>query len=121
MKNIKLAFIAILIGFSWQSYGVGLSQEKEDYYTLFSALLRINGDRFTYTDENGVKHNDSLKSFKALEAAYIRAIEPQQDSRHSLEQIKVIMLFAFYGVNRESAAINEYLAADLLTVYSSYS
>ncbi len=95
-----------------------LKSEKDDYYVLFSVLLGINEDRFTYTDSEGKLHSDQLKLFKELEKIYARYIEPQEGGAYSQEQIKVIMFFSFYAVNRNSGALSEYLASDLKPIYS---
>lgn len=92
--------------------------EKDDYYAIFSSLLGINENRFTYSDHEGKSHSDQLKLFKELEGIYIRHIEPQEDETYSREKAKVIMFFAFYAKNRGSGAFSEYLASDLNPAYS---
>lgn len=87
--------------------------EVADYYAIFSSLLGINEDRFTYTDSEGRQQPDALKLFKQLEEIYMRNIEPQEEGAYSREQAKVIMFFAFYAKNRNSGALSEYLASDL--------
>ena len=92
--------------------------EKQDYYILLSSLLGINENRNSYIDSNGNAQIDHLKSFKELEAIYIRHIKPdKQYGKFSPKRLKIIMLFAFYAEQRNSAAFNEYLASDLVPIY----
>jgi hypothetical protein len=93
--------------------------EEYDYYVIFSNLLGINESRFSYTDSNGKSHSDQLKLFKELEDIYLKYAKNGHDNGiYTKEQIKVIMLFAFYAENRNSGAFNEYLASDLKPIYS---
>ncbi|MGI1679493.1 MAG: hypothetical protein K6L75_12210 [Cellvibrionaceae bacterium] len=102
------------------SYSFESQNEKYSYYAILSHLLNINNDRYQYTDSEGIKRTDELKSFKELEAIYITAIKPDiENSRYSIKQLKIIMLLAFYAEERNSAALNEYLASDLMPIYQS--
>ena len=96
-----------------------LDNEQYDYYVILSDLLGINEGRYSYVDGSGNIHSDQLKLFKELERVYTAyAKTPHEDNSYSQEQIKVIMLFAFYAKNRNSAAFSEYLASDLVPIYS---
>ncbi|MGH1470352.1 MAG: hypothetical protein ACRBCS_04115 [Cellvibrionaceae bacterium] len=101
-------------------YFVESQNEKHSYYVILSHLLNINNNRYQYTDSEGVRRVDELTSFKELEAIYSSAIKPDiENNRYSLKQLKIIMLLAFYAEERNSAAFNEYLAADLMPLYRS--
>jgi len=92
---------------------------QHDYYVLMSELLDINNDRYQYKDDTGRLKNDSLRQFKELESIYIENIEPDLEShRFSEKRLKFVMFFSFYAYQRNSAAINEYLATDLIPIYN---
>ena len=118
MKILALSIAILITGCSSLSVSESDRIEKDDYYAIFSSLLGINENRFTYTDSEGIKYSDQLKLFKELEEIYIRYIEPQEDGSYSQEQMKVIMFFAFYAKTRGSGAFSEYLASDLNPIYS---
>lgn len=118
MKISALTLVLLLTGCSFLSMTESTASEKDDYSIIFSNLLGINENRFTYIDSEGKQHPDHLRLFKELEEIYIRYIEPQQDGTYSRERIKVIMLFAFYAENRSSGAFSEYLASDLQPIYT---
>ena len=92
--------------------------EKHDYHLLLSSLLNVNGDKFTYLDENGMRQPDSLKLFKELERIYSRYIESDQtNGKTSNNRLKVIMYFSFYAQAKNSGAFQEYLAEDLMPIF----
>lgn len=92
---------------------------ENEYYILLSSLLSLNENRHTYIDEHGRKQVDLLKSFKELEHIYIDNIEPDlPNNKFTLERLKIIMFFSFYSHERNSAAFQEYLAADLVPIYN---
>jgi len=116
MRILSLLIIGLLAACS--SLGENGSKENDDLYVLTSSLLAINSDRNTYIDKEGVKKADSLKNFKELEKIYIKYIE--SDFSHSSlgrKRLKIVMLFSFYANERNSAAISEYLAADLTPIF----
>lgn len=117
MKTLSIILLLLLTGCTTLSGSKPIEQEKEDYFVIFSSLLGINENRYTYTDQYGIEHPDQLAAFKELEVIYIRNIEPQIDGTFSPEQIKVAMFFSFYAKNRGSGAFSEYLASDLLPLY----
>lgn len=123
MKSLIFAILFLLLllllsGCASLGESESNKSEKNDYYAIFSSLLGINENRFIYTDNEGNPHSDQLRLFKELEGIYGRYIEPQEDGTYSPEQAKVIMLFAFYATNRSSGAFSEYLASDLMPIYS---
>ena len=94
------------------------SGESAEFHVLLSDLLNINQDKYTYIDASGQRQIDSLRMFKGVERIYIDYIEPdQKNGGFSHEQLKVIMFFSFYAEQKNSAALLEYLAADLMPVY----
>lgn len=95
-----------------------VTTEKDDIYALFSSLLSINENRLTYTDTKGNTHADQLALFQEMENIYARNITPQQNGTYNTEQVKVIMFFTFYAMNRNAAAFNEFLASDLQPIYA---
>ena len=116
MRILFLLIIGLLAACS--SLGESGSKESDDLYVLTSSLLSINNDRNTYIDKEGVRKTDSLKNFKELEKIYIQYIE--SDFSHASlgrKRLKIVMLFSFYATERNSAAISEYLAADLTPIF----
>lgn len=116
MRILSLLIIGLLAACS--SLNENGSKESDDLYILTSSLLAINNDRNTYIDKEGVKKADSLKNFKELEEIYIKYIE--SDFSHASlgkKRLKIVMLFSFYAHERNSAAISEYLAADLTPIF----
>jgi len=92
--------------------------EAEDFHLLLSSLLAINAEQFSYTDDQGKTRSDPLKQFKALENIYIKNIKPDlKNNKFSEKQLKIVLFFSFYAINRNSAAFREYLAADLMPIY----
>lgn len=118
MKNIFMILIVLFSTGLSAKANESSSQEKEDYYVIFSQLLGINENRHVYIDNAGTSWSDELRAFKELEAIYGRYIEADKDGHYEREQVKVIMLLAFYAVNRGAAAMNEYLASDLKPIYA---
>jgi hypothetical protein len=96
------------------------SAEAKDFHTILSDLLKINKDKFSYTDSNGVKQPDSLKQFKAMEEIYIKYSKPDlPDKKFSEKHLKVLLFLAFVSNVTNNAAFLEYLAGDLVPVYNS--
>lgn len=95
------------------------SSIENQYYILLSSLLNVNESRHIYIDEHGKKQPDSLKAFKELERVYIENIEPDlSNNKFTPERLKIIMFFSFYSHEKNSAAFQEYLAADLAPIYN---
>lgn len=117
MKNLIFTLLLLSVCSTLPSSDLH-KNEKDDYYAIYSNLLGINENRYTYIDTEGVSHSDQLKLFKELEEIYGRYIEPQGEAQYSQEQAKVIMFFAFYAKNRDSGAFSEYLASDFKPLYS---
>ena len=116
---MKRILIVLLLATASPAYadGLGISEEY-DYYALLSHLLSINEDRHTYVDENGIRQHDELKAFKEIDSLYSRYVHRHGDKGElTEEQAKVIMFLAFYSVNRNSAAVNEYLASDFKPIF----
>ncbi|MCW8997707.1 MAG: hypothetical protein OQK04_03175, partial [Kangiellaceae bacterium] len=89
-----------------------------DYEILLAALLEENSSRFTYRNSKGNQVFDELKEFKALESIYIKNVDAfETDLNSSVTQLKTIMFFSFYSLERNSAAFQEYLASDLMPIY----
>jgi len=119
MKFFSLATLLLLAACSSPNASESKNNEKNDYYIILSSLLGVNDNRFSYVDNDGNSHPDRLRLFKELEEVYGRYIEPpENDGTYGLEQVKIIMLFAFYSENRNSGAFSEYLASDLKPIYS---
>ena len=94
-------------------------QEVDDFHTLLSVLLKINQDKFTYVDAQGKTQRDELKVFKEVENIYIRYVASDRPyGKHSEARLKILMLFAFYANNHNSAIFLENLAADLVPIYA---
>ena len=71
-----------------------------------------------YTGKDGEQHTDSLRLFKEVERIYIKNIEPDlDDEKFSVKRLKMVMYFSFYADVHNSAAIQEYLAADLMPIF----
>ena len=95
------------------------SDEQQDFYVLLSNLLKLNSMDYTYTDSDGKKHPDRLKAFKDLERIYIKNIEADMPNEmFSSKRLKIVMYFSYYSKISNSAALLEYLAADLKPIYS---
>ncbi len=93
--------------------------EEHDFHTLLSNLLKVNQDKYTYLDQSGKKHPDSLKMFKELERIYIKNIEPDlEGGKFSPKRLKIIMYFSFYSYVNKSSAFQGYLASDLMPIYT---
>lgn len=93
-------------------------KEENEFHILLSSLLKINQDRHYYIDNQGNRQPDRLKAFKELESIYINIIEPDSGEKVlNQKQLKLLMFFSFYAVENNSAAFQEYLAADLMPVY----
>ncbi|MCG6969146.1 MAG: hypothetical protein LJE85_05175 [Gammaproteobacteria bacterium] len=85
-----------------------------------SNLLKINNDKYTYVDSEGVKQPDSLKEFKAMEEIYIAYSKPDLPSKKFSEKhLKVLLFLAFISEVNNNAAFLEYLAGDLMPIYGS--
>lgn len=97
------------------------SATLNDYELLLGSLLNeIDVEDFSYINQQGVKKFDQLKHFKALERLYISSVENKQENQKlATKQLKTLLFFSFYATEANSAALLEYLAADLLTVYKS--
>ena len=117
MKKRILAFIIVL--FLNNPLCADQNKEHFDFYVLMSELLNINNNRYQYKDKDGHLLNDSLRMFKELEATYIKYIDPDlENNRFSNKRLKIVAFFSFYAYHRNSAAINEYLASDLVPIYA---
>ncbi|VAX05475.1 hypothetical protein MNBD_GAMMA26-1574 [hydrothermal vent metagenome] len=115
-KYLPIYLAALLLSYSAI---VSSNKEQQAYYVLMSELLNINNDRYQYKDRKGVSKNDSLRQFKELESTYIKFIEPDiGKNKFSEKRLKIVMFLSFYAFQRNSAAINEYLASDLFPIYS---
>lgn len=118
MKHLIVLSTFLLMACSNINASNQTHSEENDYHNLLSSLLNVNENKYTYSDDNGVKQPDSLKLFKELERIYSRNIEPDQPNGQTSEKrLKVIMYFSFYAQAKNSGAFQEYLAEDLMPLY----
>ncbi|WNO09171.1 hypothetical protein [Teredinibacter sp. KSP-S5-2] len=114
MKIAALVLPLLLVACSTQADRPPVSGED----LLLSSLLDINRSRYVYKDPKGNEMFDELQHFKALERFYIENIELEKDkSELTDKQIKVLFFFAYYAQHKRAAIFQEYLAADLMTVF----
>ncbi len=120
MKNLTLySFIFLLSACSSINVSENTDTGESDFDILLSNLLNVNQHRYTYIDQQGNKQPDSLKRFKELERVYIKNIEPDLNSdKFSSKRLKTVMFFSFYADEKKSAAFQEYLATDLMPIYT---
>jgi len=120
MKNLPLySFIFLLSACSSINASENTDTGEGDFDILLSNLLNVNQHRHTYIDEQGNKQANSLGRFKELERVYIKNIEPDlKDDKFSLKRLKTVMFFSFYADKKKSAAFQEYLATDLMPIYT---
>lgn len=122
MKHLIIIGVFLLIACSTINAQEIDKNETSDFFIILSNLLNINHDRHSYIDDNGVKQIDSLKSFKEFERVYSKYIEPdKKDKKFSQKQLKLVMLLAFYADQHNAAAFQEYLASDLVPIYTNNS
>ncbi len=117
MNKLIFRFLVLLIGCSTLNATELVDIEKDDFHVILSSLLGVNKDRHSYTDGRSKSHANELMLFKELEEIYIQYIEPQDNGVYTEKQLKIIMLFSFYAVNKNSGAFNEYLATDLMPIF----
>ena len=118
MKIFKTLTLVAFIVFPYISHGEYSSDEKHDFYMLLSALLEVNSNIYTYIGKDGEIHVDYLKRFKEMERIYIKNVGPDlDDDKFSVKRLKTIMYFSFYADVSNSAAIQEYLASDLMPIF----
>ena len=118
VKIIRIITLAAFVLFPHISHGEYSPDEKHDFHVLLSRLLAVNSDIYTYTGKDGEQHTDSLRLFKELERIYIKNIKPDlDDEKFSVKRLKMVMYFSFYADVHNSAAIQEYLAADLMPIF----
>lgn len=120
MANLmKYTIIIWLILLTACSNSNASEPRHDEYSILLSSLLNINEEKYTYVDEKGKNQPDSLKKFKELERIYINNITPDlANDKFSNKRLKIIMFYSFYSLTNNSAAFQEYLATDLMPIYS---
>lgn len=92
--------------------------QQEDFYQLFSLLIKAPIAETTFTTADGTLKYDELKAFKLLDELYAKYAKPEvTDKRYSSHQLKVIAFFSHLADQHNNAALNEYLASDLLPIY----
>ncbi len=120
MKNLALySFVFLLSACSSINALDNTDTREGDFDILLSNLLKVNQHRHTYIDEQGNKQANALGRFKELEQVYIKHIEPDlKGNKFSPKQLKTVMFFSFYADEKKSAAFQEYLATDLMPIYT---
>jgi len=120
MKNLALySFIFLLSACSSINASENTDTRESDFDILLSNLLSVNQHRHTYIDEQGNERPNLLGRFKELERVYIKNIEPDlNNNKFSPKRLKTVMFFSFYADEKESAAFQEYLATDLIPIYT---
>lgn len=120
MSNLILySFVFLLSACSSINASENTDTGEDDFDILLSNLLNVNQHRHTYIDEQGNKQPNSLGRFKELERVYIKTIEPDLKSdKFSPKRLKTVMFFSFYAYEKKSAAFQEYLATDLMSIYT---
>lgn len=83
---------------------------------LLHAYLGLSHPLNIETLATGEEYVDELKEFKQLEKLYMLNVEPASGS-FSKKNLAILMFFAAYASDRNNAAFNEYLAADLTPVF----
>ena len=118
MRKLLLTFLIIYISACSHMQGDEKRTEVNELELITSSLLNENTSRYTYRNSNGELVFDELKEFKALETIYIKNFDMFKLNRTlTPSQLKTIMFFAFYSKERNSAAFQEYLAADLMPIF----
>jgi len=121
--SMKLLLLVSLLVLSACSSLPALEQQhniRDDYAVAFAALLSVDEQRHNYVDSQGITQTDHLKLFKELERVYINAFTPDlENNTFSPDRLKLAIFFAFYAEQRNSSALQEYLATDLMPIYLS--
>ena len=93
-------------------------KNNSDFNFILFSLLELKDNQYTYIDSQGKNHTDSLKIFKKLENIYIESLKKAIENKKDKEKhFKKIMFFSFYAYEKNSAAFQEYLSSDLMSVY----
>ncbi len=120
IRNLALySFVFLLSACSSINASENTDAGESDFDILLSSLLSVNQHRHTYIDEQENKQPNSLGRFKELERVYIKNIEPDlKGDKFSSKRLKTVMFFSFYADEKKSAAFQEYLATDLMPIYT---
>ncbi len=113
MKAITL-LLALPLLFACSTTSVAQKPAAQsDLQQLLASLLNIQQSQYAYKDDAGNTQVDELQQFKALEALYGKYV----DAEPTRESLSVVMFFAYYAQAKNNAALQEYLAEDLIGVY----
>lgn len=89
-----------------------------DFYQLFSLTVKATNATTSFRASDGTLHYDELKAFKLLDTLYKEYTTPNTSGDgYTNNQIRVVAYFAHLAHIQNNAALNEYLASDLVPIY----
>lgn len=93
-------------------------EERHDYHQLLSLIIKAKTPETSFQNADGTLDYDELKAFKLLDNLYKEYTTPKtSDGSYTNNQLRVIAFLSHLAHQQNNAALNEYLASDLLPIY----